>query len=62
VEYNLALGEERVRAVRDYLRGLGVGTGRMRIISYGKEFPLDPGHNETAWRRNRRAHLEIVAK
>ncbi|MDE2661266.1 MAG: peptidoglycan-associated lipoprotein Pal [Acidobacteriota bacterium] len=62
VEYNLALGEERARAVRDYLRDLGVGTGRMRIISYGKEFPLDPGHNETAWRRNRRAHLEIVAK
>ena len=62
VEYNLALGEERARAVRDYLRDLGVGSGRMRIISYGKEFPLDPGHNEAAWRRNRRAHLEIVAK
>ena len=62
VEYNLALGEERSRAVRDYLRDLGVGSGRMRIISYGKEFPLDPGHNEAAWRRNRRAHLEIIAK
>lgn len=62
VEYNLALGEERARAVRDYLRDLGIGSGRMRIISYGKEFPLDPGHNEAAWRRNRRAHLEIVAK
>lgn len=62
VEYNLALGEGRARAVRDYLRDLGVDSGRMRIISYGKEFPLDPGHNETAWRRNRRAHLEIVAK
>jgi peptidoglycan-associated lipoprotein len=62
VEYNLALGEERARAVRDYLRDLGVGSGRMRIISYGKEFPLDPEHNEAAWRRNRRAHLEIVAK
>ena len=62
VEYNLALGEERARAVRDYLRDLGVGSGRMRIISYGKEFPLDPGHNEAAWRRNRRAHLEIIAK
>ena len=62
VEYNLALGEGRARAVRDYLRDLGIDSGRMRIISYGKEFPLDPGHNETAWRRNRRAHLEIVAK
>ena len=62
MEYNLALGEERARAVRDYLQELGVGSGRMRIISYGKEFPLDPAHNEAAWRRNRRAHLEIVAK
>lgn len=62
VEYNLALGEERARAVRDYLRDLGVGSDRMRIISYGKEFPLDPSHNEAAWRRNRRAHLEIIAK
>ena len=62
VEYNLALGEERARAVRDYLQELGVGGGRMRIISYGKEFPLDPSHNEAAWRRNRRAHLEIIAK
>ena len=62
VEYNLALGEERARAVRDYLRELGVGSGRMRIISYGKEFPLDPDHDEVAWRRNRRAHLEIIAK
>ena len=62
VEYNLALGEERARAVRDYLRDLGIGSGRMRIISYGKEFPLDPGHDEDAWRRNRRAHLEIIAK
>ncbi len=62
VEYNLALGEERARAVRDYLRDLGVGSGRMRIISYGKEFPLDPAHNEASWRRNRRAHLEIIAK
>lgn len=62
VEYNLALGEERARAVRDYLRELGVGSGRMRIISYGKEFPLDPGSSEAAWRRNRRAHLEIIAK
>lgn len=62
VEYNLSLGEERARAARDYLRQLGVGDERMRILSYGKEFPLDPGHTESAWRRNRRAHLAIVAK
>ena len=62
VEYNLALGEERARAVRDYLGDLGVAADRMRIISYGKEFPLDPTSNEAAWRRNRRAHLEIIAR
>ncbi len=62
VEYNLALGEERARSAHDYLRELGVGEDRMRIISYGKEFPLDPASNEEAWRRNRRAHLEIIAK
>ena len=62
VEYNLALGEERARAVRDYLGELGIGAERMRTISYGKEFPADPGHNESAWRKNRRAHLEIIAK
>lgn len=62
VEYNLALGEERARAARDYLRDLGIPDTRMRIISYGKEFPLDPRSNEEAWRQNRRAHLEIIAK
>ena len=62
VEYNLALGEERARAARDYLESLGVAGDRMRTISYGKEFPLDPAPNEEAWRINRRAHLEIVAK
>ena len=62
VEYNLALGDERARAVRDYLGRLGVGEGRMQTISYGKEFPLDPDQNEQAWERNRRAHLEIVAR
>ncbi len=62
VEYNLALGEERARVVRDYLGQLGIAGERMRIISYGKEFPLDPAHDENAWRKNRRAHLEIIAK
>ena len=62
VEYNLALGEERARSAQEYLRELGVTEDRMRIISYGKEFPLDPASNDEAWRRNRRAHLEIIAK
>ena len=62
VEYNLALGEGRARAAQDYLGRLGIAADRMQIISYGKEFPIDPGHDESAWRRNRRGHLEIVAR
>lgn len=53
-EYNLALGERRARAAADYLVNLGVPTGKLSIVSYGKERPLDPGHNEAAWAKNRR--------
>lgn len=62
VEYNLALGERRANAVFNYLVSLGIDGGRLKTISYGKEFPLDPGHNESAWARNRRGHFEITAK
>ncbi len=62
VEYNLALGEARARSVRDFLTRLGVAADRLRAISFGKELPLDPGRNEEAWRRNRRAHFVVVAK
>ncbi len=62
VEYNLALGERRATAVYNYLVNLGVAASRLKTISYGKEFPLDPGHTEEAWARNRRAHFEITAK
>jgi len=54
-EYNLALGEQRAMAVRNYLVNLGVETGRLSILSYGEEMPLDPAHSETAWVKNRRA-------
>lgn len=60
VEYNLALGEQRARAAHDYLRSLGVAEDRMKIVSFGKEKPLDPGHNEAAWARNRRAHFVVT--
>ncbi|WP_243367155.1 peptidoglycan-associated lipoprotein Pal [Fundidesulfovibrio soli] len=53
-EYNLALGERRARAAADYLANLGVAASRLSIVSYGKERPLDPGHNEAAWSKNRR--------
>ncbi len=62
VEYNLALGERRATAVYNYLVNLGVAANRLKTISYGKEFPLDPGHDEGAWARNRRAHFEITSK
>jgi peptidoglycan-associated lipoprotein len=61
-EYNLALGERRAFAVKAYLMTLGVPPDRVRTVSYGKEFPFDPGHDEAAWARNRRAHFVITSK
>ena len=58
--YNLALGERRANAVQEYLTVLGVDPSRLSSISYGEEQPLDPGHDETAWSRNRRAHFVIL--
>lgn len=62
VEYNLALGEKRARAGRDYLVSLGIPAKRLSIISYGKERPLDPGHNENAWSKNRRDDFLFLAE
>ncbi len=59
VDYNLALGEQRARAARDYLASLGVGADRLRVVSLGKERPLDTGHDEAAWARNRRDHFAV---
>jgi len=61
-EYNLALGERRAVAARTYLVSLGMSADRLRTVSYGKEFPFDPGHDEAAWQKNRRAHFVITAK
>jgi len=61
-EYNLPLGERRAGAARAYLISLGVPAGQIHIVSYGKEFPFDPGHNEAAWSKNRRAHFVITAQ
>jgi peptidoglycan-associated lipoprotein len=60
VEYNLALGEHRARAARDYLVSLGVATGRLHTVSFGKEKPLDPGNDDAAWAKNRRAHFVVA--
>ena len=61
-EYNLALGERRALAVRDYLVSLGIDPGRLRTVSYGNEFPFDPGDTEEAYALNRRAHFVVTAK
>ena len=61
-EYNLALGERRAVAARAYLVSLGISADRLRTVSYGKEFPFDPGHDEAAWSKNRRAHFVVTAK
>jgi peptidoglycan-associated lipoprotein len=62
VEYNLALGERRGNNTKKYLISLGILADRISTISYGKERPLDPGHNEEAWAKNRRAHPVILSK
>ena len=58
-EYNLMLGQKRAEVVKDYLVKLGVDDKRIKTVSYGKEAPLDPGHTEEAWAKNRRAHLNV---
>lgn len=59
VEYNMALGAERARAVKSALVSQGISSGRLDTISYGEEIPLDPGHDETAYAKNRRAHFSV---
>jgi len=61
-EYNQALGERRAVTARAYLVSLGISADRLRTVSYGKEFPFDPGHDESAYAKNRRAHFVITAK
>lgn len=58
-EYNMALGERRATAVMTYLVSLGVSKANLSTVSFGKEKPLDPGHNEEAWAKNRRAHFVL---
>ena len=62
VEYNLALGERRANNTKKYLVFLGIPSDRISTISYGKERPLDKGHHEEAWARNRRAHIVVLSK
>ena len=58
-EYNMALGERRATAVMNYIVSLGVPKAALSTVSFGKEKPLDPGHNDGAWAKNRRAHFVL---
>jgi peptidoglycan-associated lipoprotein len=57
--YNMALGERRAEAAKSFLVNLGVNPSQINTISYGEENPVDPGSNEEAWARNRRAHFML---
>lgn len=61
-EYNMALGNRRAVSAEKFMRSLGIDAKRMSTVSYGEELPLDAGHNEAAWARNRRAHFKIENK
>jgi peptidoglycan-associated lipoprotein len=61
-EYNLALGERRASAVRDYLVNLGITNDRIQVVSKGKEAPVCTESNEGCWQQNRRGHFVITAK
>jgi peptidoglycan-associated lipoprotein len=58
-EYNIALGERRARSAMDFLGDMGIESSRMRMVSYGEEKPLDSGHDECSWAKNRRAKFVI---
>ena len=60
--YNLALGDRRANAAKEYLVSLGIDASRLRTISYGKERPFCTESSESCWQKNRRAHLVITAK
>lgn len=59
IEYNLALGDSRAQSAKNFLVNLGIAESRLNTISFGEERPMDPGSNEDAWAKNRRAHFVI---
>lgn len=60
-EYNMALGERRASAVRNYLTSNGIAGSRIKTVSYGKERPLSQGSDEGAWSQNRRAEFKVLS-
>jgi peptidoglycan-associated lipoprotein len=61
-QYNLALGDRRANSAKEYLVSLGIDSGRIKTVSYGKERPFATQHDEEAWAKNRRAHFVVTAK
>jgi peptidoglycan-associated lipoprotein len=61
-EYNLGLGERRAKAVKDYLVSAGISPDRIATVSYGEERPFVLGHDESAWKWNRRGHLAVTGQ
>ncbi len=62
IQYNIALGERRANATKAFLIDKGINADRLSIISYGKEKPVDNGHDESAWGKNRRAEFRVTEK
>jgi peptidoglycan-associated lipoprotein len=61
-EYNMALGDARAKAAKDYLVGVGIPANQLPLISYGKEKPVCDEHDEACWQKNRRIHIVAMAK
>lgn len=61
-EYNMALGQKRAQTVREYLQNYGIDPNNISMISYGEMLPAADGHNETAWRQNRRANFVVLSE
>jgi len=58
-EYNMALGQRRADSTKKFMINLGIAGSRLNTVSFGKERPLDPGHSDSAWSKNRRAHFVL---
>jgi peptidoglycan-associated lipoprotein len=61
-DYNIALGERRAQSVKSFLVAQGIAENRIQTISFGKDKPLDPGHDEAAWSRNRNSYTNVIVE
>ncbi len=61
-EYNIALGARRATSVADYLKSQGIDGSRIQTVSFGKDKPFDPGHDEAAWAKNRNSYTNVISE